>query len=289
MNELCCYALRRINPFLGVTQVVETAAARALSVDGVNWELQLQAVVPVGWGYLNRGQVATSYCRYAVWSAADGLTCSPLPPQFVRSEADAAVAGLIEAVAAALPRLPFALADSIEGWLIDVQNRKPLALLGSRLVNAPLPERSRRRWFAAQSDAPGAMSTDFASLETVVSKLALAEVVWIKRADDGSGCAIDAHGQPLAQRFDAADFPELLLELPPGRADEEIVRLENYRAWLAPRLLMLPLLPATRARLEVAAARQPTEVAHFFRLYPAVADPALLNALRVQAQLIACA
>ncbi|NWG31352.1 MAG: hypothetical protein HXY29_07650 [Rhodocyclaceae bacterium] len=52
---------------------------------------------------------------------------------------------------------------------------------------------------------------------------------------------------------------------------------------------MLPLSAATRARLEALAARQPSEMARFWRLYPAVCDRALLNTARVQAQLIATA
>jgi|GEM_PF-5363231 len=37
------HALRRLDPFLGVTQVVESEMGRGLSVDGVNCETQLRA------------------------------------------------------------------------------------------------------------------------------------------------------------------------------------------------------------------------------------------------------
>ena len=49
------------------------------------------------------------------------------------------------------------------------------------------------------------------------------------------------------------------------------------------------LAPETRARLEALRPQQAVEMAHFYRLYPAVSDPALLNAVRVQAQLMATA
>ncbi len=38
-----CYAARRLNPFLGVVQVLETGTARAISVDSLNWQIQVKA------------------------------------------------------------------------------------------------------------------------------------------------------------------------------------------------------------------------------------------------------
>lgn len=67
------HALRRLNPFLGVMQVVENAAGRALSVDGVNWEIQLRSTLPAGWGVLNRGRGENVFFRFGVWSRAEGM------------------------------------------------------------------------------------------------------------------------------------------------------------------------------------------------------------------------
>jgi len=37
-----CYGVRRLNPFQGILQVVELGDARALSLDGVRWEIQVR-------------------------------------------------------------------------------------------------------------------------------------------------------------------------------------------------------------------------------------------------------
>jgi hypothetical protein len=61
MSEARCYAFRRLNPYLGVTQVVDGSHGRGVSVDGVNWELQLRMRLPAGGGFLNRGAVHNRY------------------------------------------------------------------------------------------------------------------------------------------------------------------------------------------------------------------------------------
>jgi hypothetical protein len=53
------HAVRRLNPFRGIARVVEGADARATSTDGVNWELQILAERPAGWGSLNASRTET--------------------------------------------------------------------------------------------------------------------------------------------------------------------------------------------------------------------------------------
>jgi hypothetical protein len=277
------FALRRLDPFLGVTQVVESGAGRALSVDGVNWELQLRAILPAGWGVLNRGRGENVFFRFGVWSRAEGLARFPPARNVDPHAAERDGEALLSAVAESLPALPFPLADTLECWLLDAQ-RKPLALLASLPPDAPLPERGARRWTPALPDPDASGVHDFARLATWVTQRALPTPCWITRDGEGGG-----RGVGEGERFAAGAFPETLVALPDAN-DQALADLgARYLEWLAPRLLMLPLAVATRTALEIAAASRPEEVAHFFRLYPEIRDPARLNVVRVQARLIATA
>lgn len=272
MENLRCYAVRRLSPFLGVTQVIEVETTRALTTDGVNWELQMRIERPVGWGSLNARQSESGYCRYGAWSAAEGLACFPPPPQPDRHAAAACAEEMVGYIETA--QLPFALADSIECWLLDAASGKPCALLHSLISSAKLPERPGRRWCAAIGEVAGIDGQELSALEAAVSRAVIPGPVWIERNADGGGRRLDT-----GTHFDVADFPERLLAIP----------AQNYLAWCAPRLLMLPLSIQTRIELEVLAARQPQEVEHFWRLYPEVSDSEWLNKVRVQARLISAA
>lgn len=280
MSETRCYALRRLNPYLGVTEVVDMAAGRALSVDGLNWEIQVRAALPAGWGSLNRGRTESSYCRFAIWSASEGMGRFRTPPQLDRQAAERAAEQLIAAIRAV--QVPFQLADNLECWLIDAVRGKPLALIASREPDAPLPDRVARRWVAALNDGATLPHDRLASLENRVGNRALPAGQWVLRDATGAGTLLDTQGKVTNATWSAADFPELLIDL----TGLEESAPDRYSEWLAPRLLMLPLVDDTRARLEALAARQPVAMARFCRLYPAVCDPARLNAVRVQAQLM---
>jgi hypothetical protein len=286
LNEFRCHAVRRLNPFLGVTQVIDGPDGRAISTDGANWELQLRVERPAGWGSLNRGRTQSGYCRYGVWSAADGMACFPPPPQLDHQQAGITASELLAAIQASLAQLPFALSDTIECWLVESQTGKPCALLHSQEKNAVLPDRISRRWNAALADVQGGMVADCTALQAWAARAALPSALWVERQRDGSGCVLDTRGVPDGREFPAADFPELLLGEPDGNTAAHYAR---YCAWLAPRLLMLPLSDTVRTRLEITAAAQAGETAHFYPLYPKVMDLVLLNAVRVQAQLMAAA
>lgn len=260
MSEAHCYAFRRLNPYLGTTQVVDSAQGRAVSVDGVNWELQLRMRLPAGWGFLDRGG-ETAYLRFGVWSQAEGLARFPPARNVDPNAAEKAAASLLQNIGAALPRLPFALIDTLECWLVDIV-RKPLALLASQKPDAPLPERRMRRWMPLLPEVAQASSDDFSPLTAWVTQRALPGPCWIARDEEGNGRLVaGANGERKA--FPASEFPETLVDLS-GCMDERVIELHaHYLAALAPRLLMLPLSAATRARLEALAARQPTEMARF--------------------------
>ncbi len=53
-GEIQAYAIRRVNPFIGVLQVIETEGGRAISSNGVVWEIELRTERSGMWGSLNK-------------------------------------------------------------------------------------------------------------------------------------------------------------------------------------------------------------------------------------------
>ena len=288
------YAERRLNPFLGVIQVIESDLGRAISTDGQNWEIQLYAARSVGWGSLGVTKQSCLY-RHGVWSEAEGLACFPSPPTVERESARAAAQGLIAATRAAQGALPFPLRDHYERWLLDASaDQRPLALLEAVTGAEPLAQGRAPKWRCTTGESRGLDADGRTTLEAQVWARAgqASRGQWFRREPDGSGMALAARavmpGQvndALGGRYlDADDFPELLLWEGWEEAGEQ-ERVGRYLAALAPRLLMLPLRATTRARLEQAAANQALAVDQFHRLYPQVMDSALLVRLRVEARL----
>ena len=276
------HALRRLNPFRGISRVVEGTDSRAVSTDGINWELQLRGQRAAGWGSLNAGRSEAHFYRYGVWSAQGGLARYPGSRALESSGADGSAGRLVDALGEATEAGGVEMSDSCECWLLDAENGQPLALLGAVATAAQIPERVASRWRAAPGDddsLAGFGRERAAALEQEVARRAGA-LAWFVRDADGSGRGVGA-GAPAILPRDA--FPELLLSEAWPAADGELAAA--YFDWLAPRLLMLPLAAATRSRLEHAAARRADEVAKFFRLFPAVIDPVLINSLRVQVRL----
>lgn len=290
------YAVRRLNPFLGVAQVVETEAGRALSVDAQNWELQLGADRPAGWGSLNEGRSERQFYRYGVWSAAEGLARYPVHPLFGPGDIRQAAQQLIDAVEDLASRLPFPLEDRCELWLLGAIDAMPLALLASVTRESLVPARAPGEWRAVSEPLgegiEGRAGTgDFARLETMIRKRAGGGVAqWFARDADGSGTGLDRRvPSALAGRRISSDaFPELLIDERWCTPEEEAIVAE-YVSWASARLLTLPLRPETRARVERAACGRAAEVARHFRLYPEVADAHLIERLRVQARIAASA
>jgi hypothetical protein len=276
------HALRRLNPFRGISRVVDGVDARAVSTDGVNWELQMLGQRPAGWGSLNAGRTETHHYRYGVWSAQEGLALYPGNRTREQSLVEDIARRLIEVLTESSDPGGLEISDSCECWLLDAASRQPLALLGAVATAAEIPQRSGSRWRAAPGDdesLAGFGRERAAALERLVAQRG-GRQAWFERTADGSGKEVGAGATAILPR-DA--FPELLLDEIWPAADRALV--SAYFDWLAPRLLMLSLTAETRARLEPAAAQRADEVAKFFRLFPTVIDSVLMNSLRVQARL----
>ena len=130
-GEIQAYAIRRVNPFVGVLQVIETEGGRAVSSNGVVWEIELRTEQSGMWGSLNKhAKEAVSY-RFGLWSAEEGLVNRPLAPHLEKDPLTKQCDTLIACIEERLQYIPFKLIDNRELWLFDKEERQPLALLAS--------------------------------------------------------------------------------------------------------------------------------------------------------------
>lgn len=274
------YALRRLNPYRGVVEIVDVGDAEARSLDGVTWHLRADDgqgwVRPVG-----------------VWVVGEGVKAG------VAHRHPELLAAL-----EALPPLPFPLADQVELWMLDKVTGLPLALLDAQRPSAHRhglaelewnPFALRYRGFRSRALAEREAGTplalrhrDFLQRQVNVRARPYAAAQWFQRQPDGSGEGLTGYrlepgwqGRSLARR----DFPELLVSNDWNNLLEKSV-IADYHAWLAPFLLCWPSLSdPTRAELETAARLRPHWLAQVQRLLPKVLDRDGINAALVAARL----
>jgi hypothetical protein len=303
------YSVRLLSPFRGMLQIVESDGARALSMDGVAWQLQvLCAHRRHPWRGRDDGE--KEIMRYAVcgaWTAKHGLRRFPLDPtvdvQAVRAKAEE----LVRSMPLLGSGVPFARRDNVELWLLDGAMRAPLALVASAVEGSDPPAARTVQWKPVGGSGrayPMASTRGVNGTQVEVRQQCelLAERVrqlagvppqarWFRRTADGGGESVDQdqHGRVEGRRLPAEAFPELLLrDLWDDDADQR--RAERFFEWQAPLLLTLPDLSiAARDRLEYAARRQAVTVHAVHRLYPSVVNRDLINAALVEASLRAAA
>ena len=281
-----CYALRRVNPFVGALHILETPQGRALTVNGVVWELELLTTVASReWGSLNKNSCEVMHFRYGLWSETDGLVRYPYQAEFDPLSSRRQADKLTEAIREASPGLPFTFRDNRELWLLDQHDQRPIALLASMNPQhkpaTPLP----KYWKASMTGStPSQQRFPRANgLEEVVRRRAgfNLERCWVDRQVDGSGI-----GYESGEIIEARAFPAYLLTLEWADADQR--RLANdFIAWTAPTLLTLQHLSThSRERLERQLSVQAQSIEHHWRLYPQILDENLLTAARVQCRLM---
>lgn len=288
------YAIRKLNPFAGVLQVVETPAARAFSDNGVLWHLQVLAERPEHtWRSPDR-QVHRQFFNWALWSPEKGLHRVNANPLMDLGAMQKAAEEIARNLQTCLPDMPFELADRYEYWCCDDQG-KPVALLGSTTDVRYAVDSPDTTWRATALDENGFETKALADagipnndgacprshaqrLENEVNSRARSRI-WFERLANGSGRRLDASEAP-----DTTDFPLLGIET---NWQEPLVEslCRDYIAWLSPLLLLLPLEREQRARLEPLACRHAAQVADHYRLYPEILQPQLIEQARVEARL----
>ncbi|MCW8964277.1 MAG: hypothetical protein OQL16_10815 [Gammaproteobacteria bacterium] len=279
------YAIRRVNPFLGVLQVIETVDGRATSTNGVVWDIEVRAEVGGAWGSLNQGSKEVAYYRYGLWSNETGLISRSLASQNHDEPLHEQCQALIECVYERHDQVPFRLVDNRELWLFDSDGKQPIVLLASARSDGPLPSPEPKYWAScigahgmeSQRRFPGSRE-----LEAMIKQRAGFNINkhWITRQDDGSGVDEKQGGS-----FRADMFPPFLIT-PEWTVHDEARLVDEYIDWVSPSLLTLQHLEKPeRQRLENTLAIQAKSVEYHWPLYPEVIDVDLLNAARVQSRL----
>ena len=293
------FSLRRLNPFNGILQVFSTGTARALSSTGLRWEIQILSDSPQGL-WANIPFAGQQFYTFGIWSRTQGLRQVPLNPLFNTRDMLQAAEQLIEGLQPALDRLPFPFADPYELWLLDEESGLPVALLNSARNRQELETKDVRRWIAAEPGDFHFVSAHLSSrglpfndghnprvhasvLEALVRRRGGQNHLrgWFLKQPDEDYIALDHSTPELA----ADAFPELPITLE-WESAEDLALIEDYLAWKAPQLLLLPgLSTARRERLEQLAVKHAEQIERFWRLYPEIHNKPLLNSARVEAKI----
>lgn len=293
------YAVRRVNPFEGVLQVVETPHGRAYSANGSVWQIQVIAERPDHtWRSFSHVEPIRQFFNFGLWDLDGGLQKVRANPVMDIGGMTEAADELVEHLRYLLDELPFGLTDDYECWATDHVG-EPVALLATTEDPSRLRDLRVERWHATRlADhsfvSPALTEAGIPSrgdlgprqhaeqLERQVRQLGQHKT-WFQRLPDGRTCRIASDGKrgPVTE----IRFPSLGLKT--DWADELARSLAwDYLDWQAPRLLMLPGLDEDeRRRLEPLACRQAIELAAVYRLLPRIIDHGAIEAARVEARL----
>jgi len=285
-TDSCCYSIRRVNPFLGVLQVIETPGGRALTTNGVTWNIELRTERKDGWGSLNKDNKRLAFYRYGIWSDADGLV---LLSRYSQVASDPHLAEhcdqVIKSIQHRSGQLPFPLQDNKELWLFDELEKRPLALLATASSKSVAPKPEPKYWSACQGNSGLAGQHRFLEadkLEESVERRAGFNIHkrWIIRDSEGAGTVVDEN-----MLLDREQFPVFLLR-EDWESDEEQQRAHDYLCWITPALLTLQNLEdSERQRMEPNVVNQSISIEHHWRLFPKIIDQDIINVARTQSRL----
>lgn len=297
-----CFAQRLLNPFRGAMHTIRYQAAEAVTLDGVRWDIYV-ANDQLLTGLTGSRRAQISDIRYGSWSPAQGLKRGPLYPSddFRRMEDMGAV--VYEQLMQLHEQVPFPFRDHYELWLLDT-DRQPLALLHSVVEERQLELDVSIEWHAgyaarerftspatrqlAQGMRPCEAASDYLARYVNARAGEQPAAQWFRRAPDGAGLGLQGiklATELVGRRLAPSAFPPLFLAL--GGHDAAHRRLiDDFHAWQAPWLLVLPSLDVpTRRVLEEHARRQPFLVETQYRLYPELVNDGLIQAALVEAML----
>ena len=142
------FGLRRLNPYNGTLQVFVTEDARALSSNGLTWEIQVLSDTPQGL-WANTPFAGREFYTFGLWSKTDGMYQVPLNPLFNIKGMLESARQLLDLLEPQLQRLPFPLADLYELWLLDETDGTPIALLDSARSKSEIELKEFKRWSCA--------------------------------------------------------------------------------------------------------------------------------------------
>lgn len=293
------YAVRRVNPFEGVLQVVETHDARAYSPNGQVWQIQVLAHRPDHtWRSFSHVPPIEQFFNFGLWDVQGGLHRIPANPVMDIGAMTAAADGLADALRRLSDQLPFKLVDHYECWSTDYRG-EPVALLATTEDPQFMADMRPGRWQATRLADHGFVSPSLIAggvpakgelgprqhaeqLERQVRQLGQHKA-WFRRLADGGGERVNPGQDGTAPPAQA--LPQLGLKTTWGGEQQQGL-INDYLTWQAPRLLMLQDIDdAQRSWLEPLACRQAVELAAAYRLIPRVLDHDRIEAARVEAAL----
>jgi hypothetical protein len=264
-----CYGIRRLNPFLGILQIIEAEVGRASTTNGRIWHLELQITWPAGWGSLNAHNKINSWQLIGLWSAKEGLIKAPM---VAGKWHDEICERLVVQIVNHQHELPFPLTDLRELWLLDEIDHKPLALLMSMQPGARHSIHKPRFWRGCLERSGIGSAHHFSEidqLERLVRRRAGFKVrhLWVTWDADRKSAVNDQ-----GERFSRSDFPRFgLTENWQQESSRALVK--RYIDWIAPALLTLSTLhKEERHRLETNLSRSPSRIEYYWRLYPRILD-----------------
>lgn len=302
-KQLSYFAVRRLSPFQGTSQVIEAGNGQATSNNGIDWRIQVCLHTPLNQkGSLDGSHPDQQIILFGFWSSEGGFHRVPLPPMVSSRQIEVAAQAILDELLAITRNVPFKQVDCCELWLLDEYDLSPLALIASSSNPENLPHLRRLEWQATQlsdhsftrtwskttNDEPGHAARD--KLNALINKSAgqNPQAQWFLRSEDGKGAGIE--GINLNDKFknrclEKDDFPELLLKNHwQDKTAQELI--DDYVGWQAPFLLTLSDLNVmTRKRLEQLAFRQPFKVEGQHKLWPEVIDKDKLKAVLIEAQM----
>jgi len=275
------YSQRMLPPYYGFVQIAESDRARALSFDGINWDIQYLPDDGEGAGQAGR---VLGYVLDRSYFAVAKVQHGQITPFIFPSFLDASdITACIDNIAAFLStaQLPFPAADNFEYWLLDGSDDSPLALIFSCC------DESKKSTYPA-SAAWTALPHSKMKIENTPTEKSRSE----PPVNDRFQRLVTARAgsKPRAAWFERHqdeedNFPGLLVrEDWQDQAQHDLCR--RYLSRKAPRLLMLQgLSHDERERMEIAAAQHAIEVHQYFPLYPEVNNQQRMAAIRVEARL----
>jgi len=262
------YAQKLTPPYSGQVQIVETDTYRALTLDGQVWEVQ----------YVNRIHI-----RVCTITAQDLNARSSATNPIDGDTADPKLGVLFDYLADV--ELPFPADDFLEFWLLDHEDKAPLALIYSCSTVEQMEKFPNRAEWASLPDA--VMKIEKTEHE-IASNLPPVNYQLESLVSERAGTNKKASWFDRREQHDYAFPPYLVREDWPTTAQQSICK--RYIDRQAPRLLMLQGLPVSnRERLENCCEPYANEVARFHAVYPEVLNKEAMNALRVEARLRAVA
>lgn len=271
------YSQRLMPPYSGQMQIVETDRARALTLDCQTWEIQFLHSTDNHSHGLKR-----SYMRVATIKNSDIKQKKFFPTEEDAQQevkADERIIELLEFLFEA--SLPFPAADKYEFWLLDAQEKKPLALIYTCINEEQMSSFPEQAEWAALPDAVMPIER---SEEEKAQEYAPINYQLERRVSDRAGFNAKAQWFNRNNTQDEI-FPDLMLRQ--DWDDQHSADLcQRYLQRQSPRLLMLHDINLdVRRQMEVNARDHALEVERFFQLYPVIVDQALIDAIRVEAKL----